>query len=333
MTIGKEASVESISKRFSLSESQIDKFLRGEVVTKDLDATSDKDLSLLIVLVVDADLDTCWEFVHAEKVAEIQSATMSSGPIPLSSLDGSSSSNGHQDEDDSTLLQDMVLEDEALQKLEANPGGLYSMSKAEAQIMKDKKKTHHPNAMVALRHILMGRARAYWEKGIAGIVPYEGGKGRDPRVDLEHATKYAMKILENTWIHQQVLASPSQAVQKNNDDDDGEATINHSLSWSIQKGRDLAAPTLDHRIRCKSEVGMALIVRRFYSGYDYDAMQIVTGVLPTADPGKSVVFHTNHTYTSKVAGFGGSAKRAIGRKMMVGKMVETMQNIQAELRK
>jgi hypothetical protein len=316
MSTGK-VGLEIISKRLGLSDSEVDQFLKGNVVTKDLDATSDKELSLLVVVVVDAD-------VHAEKVAELQSATMCSGPILIA------------DDDDSKILNDMTLEPEALQKLEANPGGLYSMSKAEAQVMKDHKKTF-PNVMVALRHMLAGRVRAYWEKGLVGIVPYDGGKGRDPRVDLEHANKCALKIAEDTYIHRQVLAVPSQVEDSDAGQDDttnnNTMTVKHSLSWSVQKGRDLAMSTLDHRIRCRSENGMAFITRRFYSGYDYDASQIVTGVIPTSEAGKSVIFYTNHTYTPKVAGFGGSAKRAIGRKMMVGKLVATMQNIQAELKK
>jgi hypothetical protein len=72
------------------------------------------------------------------------------------------------------------------------------------------------------------------------------------------------------------------------------------------------------------------ITNRFYSGSDYDASQIVTGVMPTAD-GKSAIVYVNRTYTSSVTGFGGSTKRSIGRKMMKGKIVETMKKAQQVL--
>ena len=37
---------------------------------------------------------------------------------------------------------------------------------------------------------------------------------------------------------------------------------------------------------------------------------------------QTVVVYTNHTFTDQVAGFGGSVKRSIGRRMMATKLEE-----------
>jgi len=56
--------------------------------------------------------------------------------------------------------------------------------------------------------------------------------------------------------------------------------------------------------------------------------QLVTAHLPV-DADRCAVFYTNHTYTAQVAGFGGGAKRSIGRKLMQKELVAEMQRAQA----
>ena len=56
--------VEAMSKKFGLSDVDCKNFLHGKVVTQDLDATTDKDLSVLVVAQVNANLEKCWEFAN-----------------------------------------------------------------------------------------------------------------------------------------------------------------------------------------------------------------------------------------------------------------------------
>jgi hypothetical protein len=60
-------------------------------------------------------------------------------------------------------------------------------------------------------------------------------------------------------------------------------------------------------------------------------MLAIVGVLPTPTENQSVVFYINHTYTAQVAGFGGSAKRSIGRKLMQKELVAEMKRVQGVL--
>ncbi len=101
----------------------------------------------------------------------------------------------------------------------------------------------------------------------------------------------------------------------------------HTLEWSISKARSQASPVLIHRIRYGDAERQALLSRHFYWGYDYDALQILVWIFPSGE-GKSAIFYTNHTYTSQVAGFGGGAKRSIGRKLLQQGLVAEMQRVQ-----
>ncbi|MGI9431797.1 MAG: hypothetical protein ACR2PQ_06275, partial [Myxococcota bacterium] len=104
----------------------------------------------------------------------------------------------------------------------------------------------------------------------------------------------------------------------------------HQLFWAVQKGRDRAAPVLFHRTLYQDTDGEVFFERRFYSAYDYDALQITAGVIPLAQGG-CALFYVNRTYTSQVAGFGGSAKRSIGRQLLQQELVAELQRIQQAL--
>ena len=147
-------------------------------------------------------------------------------------------------------------------------------------------------------------------------MPYDG-EGRSPKADLKAANEAAEKLIVTPAILALLDVVPSKA--------DGSA--HHELSWAVQKGRDQAAPVLSHRILYQQDDGQIFIEKRFYSGYDYDALQIVVGVLPVAKD-RSVIIYTNHTYSSQVAGFGGGTKRSIGRKLMSKELVEEIERAQ-----
>jgi transcriptional regulator with XRE-family HTH domain len=294
------ASPEEAAKRLGMSQNAIERVKQGEVVAEDLEASSDKDISLAVIARVDADLKTVYEFVAGDRLAQISTVTLSEG-----SIDPANPS-----------LAAMKLDDETVARLAEDPKGTFFMSDEEAKRVAAAGKQGNAQALAAYRQVLAERAKAYWEKGLAGITPY-GGEGRSPKVDLGHANDAAKKLVRNPVVRAELDAVPAKSSGK----------AEHRLSWAIQKGRDQAAPILIHHILYREEDGEVFVQRRFYSAYDYDSLQIVTGVLPTKS-GASAVFYTNHTYTDQVAGFGGSAKRSIGRKMMQSELVAELQRAQ-----
>lgn len=61
-----------------------------------------------------------------------------------------------------------------------------------------------------------------------------------------------------------------------------------------------------------------VVQRQFYVSTGYNAEQAIAAFLPVAEG--SIVAYTNHTFTDQVAGWGGSAKRSIGRGIMTKKL-------------
>ena len=285
---------EEVAVRLGLGKSSVDAFLAGEVVTHELDASNDKDLSLLVVTVADCSVEQLFEWAEQERMHEIQASTLSVGKMDPS--------------DPSAGLEDMDLSEEMVTALLKKP----QMSQTEADELRAGSAAG--KGAETYKKILAERAKAYWENGLDGIVPYDGlGKGRDPRIDLKMANEAALKAVTDPVVHDEIFAIPSQS----------ENPQFHKLQWGIQKGNELAAPILNHMIRIKRDLGFVAVTRRFYCGVDYDCSQIVSGVIPTTD-GRAAIFYINRTFSSAVAGFGGSAKRSIGRKLMKSKLIETM---------
>ena len=288
---------EEVGARLGLPASSVKAFLDGEVVTQEIEAANDKDLSLLVVSVADTTVDKLFDWADQEKVHEIQAASLSAGMLDPS--------------DPATGLEEMDLDETTVEALAKNP----FMSKAEAAELKAGVKSG--KGVEAYKKILAARCKSYWEKGLDGITPYDG-KGRDPAKDLKSANEAALKAITDPLVHEELFVAPSQSQNPEY----------HKLKWVIQQGNDNPAPRLDHIIRIRRELGYVTVTRRFYSGTDYDSSQIVTGVIPTSD-GRSAIFYINRTFSSAVAGFGGSAKRSIGRKLMKSKLIETMKKGQA----
>jgi hypothetical protein len=295
-----------VAKRLGLSDAQIAQVVRGEVVAHDLVAEGDKTLSLALVAVVDASLEHVYELLAAERLSEISSVTLSRGEIDPSTFS----------------LAEMSLPDDVLDRLVEDPAGTFFLSEAEAERVAKAAKQGRSQALEAYRAVLSARAKAYWEGGLEAIEPY-AGKNRSPKVDLASANEAARKLVQNPRVHEALEAVPSRAT--------GPAI--HRLTWAIEKGRDQAAPVLSHRILYKEKDGQVLVERRFYSGYDYDDMQKLVGILPARSGKRCVVFYTDLTYTAQVAGFGGGAKRAIGRKLMQNELIAEMKRAQQAIAK
>lgn len=292
-----------VAKQLGMSSESIERVRKGEVVVEELEASSDKDLAIALVARIDAPLEEIYEFLVSGRLVEISTVTLSTGEIDTSTFS----------------MAEMELPEDVLQSLMDDPANTFQMSEEEATEITAAAKRGEAQTLEAYRGVLSARARDYWEKGVAGITPY-AGKNRSPAVDLRHAQEAVRKFIHNPAVLSGLDAAPSRS----------SGSLRHSLSWAIEKGRDRVAPVLNHRILYAANDGEVSIQRRFYSAYDYDALQIVAGIFPTDDR-RCVTFYMNHTYTSQVAGFGGGAKRSIGRKLMQKELVAEMERAQAAI--
>lgn len=295
-----EPDLSNAAQRAGLSEANVDRMKRGEIVVENLAASSDKDLALGIAMELGATLSEVRNFVDSDRLSKVDTVTIARGTI----------------DPEKPSLAAMQLPKDVRTQLVSDPTGTFALSKSEADQMRAAAANGEVALVAAYQGLLEARVSAYWKQGLAGIEDY-AGKGRSPRTDLRHANAAALDLIRLPALRAELTAAPAESL--------GGAV--HTLEWSIEKARGQASPVLIHRVRYSDAERQALLSRHFYSGYDYDALQILVWIFPS-DAGKSAVFYTNHTYTSQVAGFGGGAKRSIGRKLLQQGLVAEMQRVQ-----
>jgi hypothetical protein len=148
-----------------------------------------------------------------------------------------------------------------------------------------------------VHELLLARYRAYRAKGLAGIAPYARQGARTDPAFYDLLDSYPK-------------GTPADATE--------------ALYWSqfTAHGEDTIA--LIHSLHATFDGILIGVQRHYYVSIGYNIEQAITGFLP-ADGG-TLVIYTNHTSTDQVAGFGGSAKRGIGRKFMAGELKKLFEN-------
>ena len=73
--------------------------------------------------------------------------------------------------------------------------------------------------------------------------------------------------------------------------------------------------------------------RHYYVSRGHNSVQATGGVFPYGDGTSSVVLYGSRTSTDRVGGFGGAAKRAMGGRIMGGKIAQNLKAAQAKYNK
>ena len=161
-----------------------------------------------------------------------------------------------------------------------------------------------------VRALLLARYRAYRAKGLAGIAPYaRSGSKSDPAGDIAWDTRVvrASKILPTTFTD--LLEAYPRGAPRD---------LDESFYWSqfAAHGEDTIA--LVHVAHGTFEGNPIVFQRQYYVSTGYNALQAIAGFLRV--PQGTLAIYTNHVSTDQVAGFGGGAKRSIGRRVMAGEL-------------
>jgi len=170
-----------------------------------------------------------------------------------------------------------------------------------------------------VHELLLARYRAYRAKGLAGIAPYaRKGESADPAADLAAVNATARKT---------ALLPPAFYELLDNYPKGTPADANETLYWAqfTAHGEDTIA--LVHTLQATFGGTLVGVQRHYYVSTGYNIEQAITGFLPAE--GGTLVIYTNHTSTDQVAGFGGSAKRGIGRKFMAGELKKLFEKARA----
>ena len=171
-----------------------------------------------------------------------------------------------------------------------------------------------------LRSVLLARLQAYEAKGLAGIAPYARSdhKTRSPADDLRSATT-ASKRLETLVpaAYHALLAYPSAKP----------AGFEEAYEWSQFRAHDVPTIALTHTFFIPEGQAWVIAQRQFYVSSGYNCEQAISALLPMQQG--TLVIYANRTSTDQVAGFGGSAKRAIGSRLLSGEIEKLYQDVRS----
>jgi hypothetical protein len=167
--------------------------------------------------------------------------------------------------------------------------------------------------------LLLARYRAYRSKGLAGIAPYareaSSTNAAEDLVKVNRAAR-ATNVL-STKLYDLLDNYPQSRPPD----------LDENLYWAqfTAHGEDTVA--LIHVFQATFDGTVMIVQRHYYVSTGYNAEQAIVGFLPVGEG--TLVIYTNHTSTDQVAGFGGSAKRAIGRKFMAGELEKLFEKTRA----
>jgi hypothetical protein len=307
-----------------LGEADFRKLLSGEIVSGDLEESSEKELAVTIAMLLPAPLEQVVDLIWSGSTLEITRDILDFSYISDSSpVENSFAGIG--------LQPDEV--EEVSKLLRVRPGLTFNMSKAEikrfktiARRFKSRGAERDPRVQQALNSayqaLLMARYNAYLQGGLKAIAPYYRGSGKRARPDRELFAGGAGATLMKNLIpdfYQAFVNYPQHS---------GEGIENQFLlSKEVIEGR----PTfiLGHRMFRFEQKYAVMTERQFYVGHTYNSQQIIVGSI-TIEEG-TLVFYQNRTSTDRVAGFASSLKHMIGRKLMRDQIIHRFEALRRSL--
>ena len=282
--------------------------LAGEYVIHDSTTVSERDLSVIIAFLVKASPDAIAKEVVGGDLLALDTQVKATGTFRGT---GSTAD-----------LVGLEIGAAAAKKLtDAKAGSALNLSKSEITAFGSIKKGDTAAAEAQLRSMLLARYQAYRSKGLSGIAKYDrGGSASDPAADLRKATDASAGLQKfHPDFHKVLVSYPKATV----------AGLEETLRWIKYDIDGTETYALAHLMVVPDGDARAVVSRQYYVSTGYNAGQAILALLPV-EQGTIAIYGT-HTFTEQVAGFGGSAKRGIGRKMMESTLEEIFERDRKKL--
>jgi hypothetical protein len=207
----------------------------------------------------------------------------------------------------------------------AKPGGSLNLSSAEiASLNALGTGAAVPAVEQAVRSALLARLEAYRAKGLAGIAPYAlaGGKQRSPADELRSASLTAKNLQKYLpAAYQMLLDYPASRAPGTEE----------TFRWTHAMANGVPTVSLTHTLFVPDGDAWAAVQRQFYVSTGYNSTQAIGAILPVKTG--TVVVYSNRTSTDQVTGFGGSAKRSIGSRILASQLEALYQKAAAAVTK
>jgi hypothetical protein len=290
-----------IASELGLSADERARLERGEVVTRDPQTSNERELAVgLAIRIRRAPAELARELLDGLALRQDPNV-LAHGPI----------STGAIQEFAGVGLESA---DAARGYLEARPGEALNLSADEIAafqaLARDPGATSDPRARVepVLRQQLQARYRAYAEAGLAGMAAYARGGSREERPgdDLLAATRASRFFEKHAPGMFAVLTGYPRTPP---------AALQERYQWLVDNAHGERVLVLGHFLALPDGDAWSVCARHFYVSKTYNAEQNLALLVPTQD-GTTLALLLGRVSTDQVAGFGGGAKRSIGRRLM-----------------
>jgi len=313
-------SIDEIMSEFEFTQADIAKVKNGEVVNSGVATLTDRDLATMIAFEAKGISDS-FERVFLESPTK-QQADSTIQQMMASDADG---------ELDFSSLEILPKESAAAMVktyLTFNGGSDLNLSHKEIDMF-HALGNHASQKQVeeVLQKVLAGRVQEYKQGGLEAISPYLRGKGKDffPGKELQEKSEKSPYVKKFKEFADYIMGWPSSAKL------DG---LQEGYQWINYNINNKPSIALQHKViwADKKRNVKFIFNRTFYVSQGHNSVQQAGIAVPTGDKSALLMF-VSRTSTDAVSGFGGAAKRAMGSRLMGGKIAENMAAIRDTLTK
>lgn len=195
----------------------------------------------------------------------------------------------------------------AAQFRSASPGGSLNLSVDEiAKFQALGSAASTAQVTEAVRQMLAARVAAYRAQGLAGIAPYARSSGtRDAAAELRSALEASRLLHKYAPAAFQAMRNFPASQQPGSEE---------QFRWSLFDAHGVPTIALTHSLFIPDGDAWIVMQRQFYVSAGYNSMEAIGGFLPAQ--GSTVVVYAGRTSTDQVEGFGGSARRSLGSRVL-----------------
>ncbi|HXK21766.1 MAG TPA: hypothetical protein VMS55_03720 [Myxococcota bacterium] len=293
-----------------LSQDQIQQITSGQIVRGAIQAASPRELVAAMAFEV--------KTPPAQLVSQLKSGA-GAKTDPTIQLTGQFSGGGSVND----LAKLSLSADRAKVYTSASPGETLNLSTQEIATFDGLAGSDAATVTGAVKNQLLARLKAYQQQGLAGIAPYARESGTRSCNDELRTMAQASKALQKyvPAAYQYLLSYPNSKP----------AGTEETFRWSQIDAHGTPALTLTHVAFVPDGNSYVLLQRMFYVSATFNCEQALAAFMPVQ--GGTAVVYGNRTSTDQVEGWGGSAKRSIGSRLLESQLEDQFQKAQSTLGK
>ena len=297
---GNPPTLEDFLEVMELSKKDIERARAGEIITGTGKSSHDRELvATMAFLVPGAQPDELVARGEGGLLDEVDEQTITFAMLP--------------DEPNLASFESLQLRPgDVKQFSRANAGDDLNLSTAEIDALQKLGKNPEAVQIEEVVHAaLLERVRTYKVGGLAGIAPYQrsGSEFRSPAEDLKKASLASEFIHDFAPTAYKVLLAYPDAMPEGAEE---------AYRWSYLEANGEPTIALTHNLYIPDGDVWIVFQRQFYVSEGYNCEQAIAAFVPVTKG--TAVFYINRTSTDQVSGFGGSAKRSIGSKLLASQL-------------